>query len=254
MKGSPPWRRPLEPWIERLGWQPGAPLDLSRLNALAVHRGCVNGSGVAIRFADTDTLTADPAPYEWRIAQAGLVATRTNGAGSPHDAFNALAWLAFPKLKAKLNNLHAQAISQGVKEGSRGTLRDRATLFDESGALLLTDKADLIESLRQFDWERLFVTERARLIDEAQLLVIGHAVQEKLCHPYKSICVQAWPVALSADTTDDEADAWAATHLDETALGLLTPLPVLGWPGWWAASESPEFYNDTYVFRRGRRP
>jgi cytochrome P450 len=28
---------------------------------------------------------------------------------------------------------------------------------------------------------------------------------------------------------------------------------VLGVPGWWAANASPDFYDDTNVFRPGRR-
>lgn len=252
--GLPPWQQPLQPWLDRLGWQPGAPFDLRRLSAFAEERCCVNGAGAPIRFVDAQSLATDPTPYEWRIAQAGLVATRASGAGALHDAFNALAWLAFPKLKARLNSLHTQAIGDSAQPGSRGALRDRATLFDESGALLLTHEASLFEALRQFDWPMLFVTDRHRLVNEARLLIIGHAVQEKLCRPYKSICAQVWPIAMAADTTDDAADAWAAAHLDEAALGQLTPLPVLGWPGWWSANESPEFYNDPQVFRRRRKP
>jgi len=32
----------------------------------------------------------------------------------------------------------------------------------------------------------------------------------------------------------------------------LSPLPVLGIPGWWSENEAPAFYDDTAYFREGR--
>ena len=252
MSTPTPWRAPLEPWLLRLGWQPGCALPIERLNAIATERMCVSGGGVPVRFADASELPDDARPYEQRIHEAGVIATRMSGPGALHDAFNALAWLAFPKMKACLNRLHARVLHRSYATGPRGTLRDRATLFDESGAIVLTRDAALEAALRDFDWQRLFVVERHRFSTQARLVVVGHAVQEKLSAPYKAICAQVWVLALSPDCPDDEVDGLAAQQLDAAVLDALTPLPVLGVPGWWAANDSPEFYNDPQVFRRRR--
>ncbi len=50
-------------------------------------------------------------------------------------------------------------------------------------------------------------------------------------------------------------DALVAAHIlselfDSRAFA---PLPVLGVPGWWSANASPDFYDDTSVFRLGCR-
>lgn len=205
-----------------------------------------------MRFAEASALPDDPRPYEQRIHETGVIATRTGGPGALHDAFNALAWLAFPRMKACLNRLHAQVLERVHVTGARGRLRDRVTLFDESGAILLTRDAVLEEALRDFDWQRLFVVERHRFGTQARPVVLGHAVQEKLSAPYKAICAQVWVLALPPDCPDDDVDRLAAERLDAAVLGALTPLPVLGVPGWWAANGSPEFYNDPHVFRRRR--
>ena len=247
-----PWRAPLERWIARLQWEPGVALALASVNELAAGRGCTSGSGAPIVFADAANLIADTEPYERRIFDSGVVATRLSGAGALHDAFNALAWLAFPRTKAALNRLHASALDASQPTGRRGPLRDRTTLFDESGALILTQNAELALALRDFDWATLFVRERHRFQEQARCLVLGHAVQEKLCHPYKAVCVQAWLMDVPVDCPIDEIDRLAADRLDTAALDALTPLPVLGVPGWWPANEEPEFYNDPTVFRRRR--
>lgn len=48
-----------------------------------------------------------------------------------------------------------------------------------------------------------------------------------------------------------ELDATVAARLARVDFGkpCLTPVPVLGIPGWWQANQQPEFYNDSEVFR-----
>jgi Protein of unknown function (DUF3025) len=174
-------------------------------------------------------------PYEAFIARTGQVPTREN----LHDFFNGLIWRAQPALKARLNQLQATAI---VREGigsTRGPLRDALTLFDENGALLQAPPV-LIEALRQRDWRRLFITERAAW-REAQLTLVGHALLEQLCTaPRKGLTAHVFlGDALGADEAQWRGKPFA-------------PLPVLGVPLWWAANEEAHFYDDASVFRAPR--
>ena len=69
--------------------------------------------------------------YEVHLFETGHVQTRPD---NKHDLFNALAWLAFPKTKARINAMHAAEIPR--EGGKRGRLRDMLTIFDEGGAIV----------------------------------------------------------------------------------------------------------------------
>ena len=247
------------PWLDGLGTHLRAlePLEprmrLQYLTDHAMALGLHTASGQPLRFV----AHADIADYESHIFATGEVPTRTDGAGARHDLYNALAWMAYPAVKARLNALQADRLSAaGPAAGSssgRGRLRDRITLFDESGALFVTDDPDLAAALRSFDWQTLFVRERRAFEQQrVRVCLLGHALFEKLHAPYKSICAHAWGVTLPAQTPLDDIDRWVATRLDAQALESLSPLPLLGVPGWWRGNEDPAFYNDESVFRQGR--
>jgi hypothetical protein len=57
----------------------------------------------------------------------------------------------------------------------------------------------------------------------------------------------------SPATAPDAVDAIAARALYPAALQSLTPLPLMGIPGWSPANHDPAFYNDSQVFRTGRQ-
>ena len=82
--------------------------------------------------------------YESHIALSGRVPTRSNR----HDLFNALVWLAFPRTKARLNALQANAIEHTGVGAVRGPLRDAATVFDENGVVLVTRNERVVDDLR----------------------------------------------------------------------------------------------------------
>jgi len=108
-----PWLAPFAARLAALA--PLGPTErLMRLDRWAREAGLVTDSGRALRFVAADDQPArggaPPPAYERRIFEAGEVATRTAGPGVRHDLYNALAWLAFPRAKARLNALHAQAI------------------------------------------------------------------------------------------------------------------------------------------------
>lgn len=186
--------------------------------------------------------------YEAHIFETRSVPTRDN----VHDFFNGLVWLAFPETKRRLNELQAAEIAQRGIGATRGALRDALTLFDENGALL-DAPAPLWDALLARDWHTLFVARRA-LWSEARLVVFGHALLEKLVAPRKAATAHVLrrPPGLRAHAGPMQ-DAALARSLDAPWLAYkpFAPLPVLGVPGWCAANESADFYDDPKVFRHG---
>jgi hypothetical protein len=191
-------------------------------------------------------------PYERFIFETGAVPTRDN----PHDFFNGLVWLRFPKAKRRLNELQAGEIAHRGVGATRGPLRDALTLFDENGAVLDAPPA-LWSALVARDWHRLFVAERA-LWREARLLVFGHALLEKLAAPRKALTAHVLPAPVpgfgpSAPSIAPEDEALAAAlHATHLAQKPFVPLPVLGVPGWWPGNQNFRFYDDSDVFRPPR--
>jgi hypothetical protein len=214
------------------------------LNREARQRSIATGSGRPLVFDAAEA--AGDRPYETFIADTGRVPTRAN----LHDFFNALVWLVFPRSKGRLNALQAQAIARAGVAARRGALRDAATLIDENAALLVTERAELVDALRRHAWDKLFRDERAAWNGEIRVLAFGHALLQKLVHPYKAITAHALHAALPAKADASVVDATVAAQLDEQlSPRMLLPLPVLGIPGWWSANADPAFYTDTSVFR-----
>jgi hypothetical protein len=222
-----------------------------------------NHRDLPIQFVPQPELPSGVA-YEAFISVTGKVPTRDNA----HDFFNALVWLAFPRIKAQLNALQAAAIAQTSAAGEcagnvpqhRGKLRDAATIFDENAALLVTHNEDLAEALRQHRWHEMFVENRVVFEHDCEVQLFGHALMEKLITPYKAITAHVWVLAadneffsLSLQDKRCWIDAEVARRI---ANGLVTadftPLPILGVPGWWPLQDAA-FYADAEVFRPKRR-
>lgn len=235
---SAPWLAPLARWrglLEAADWR-------AALSETARERGVGSGRGRPIVFVDAGD--AGDVPYELHIAATGRVPTRAN----LHDAFNALVWLAYPRAKAALNRRQADEIEARGIGGTRGRVRDAATLIDESGLLLASDDPAVFDALARHDWRRLLVDWRGRWGSDIVACAFGHALLEKLAGPFKSITACVVPIALRGDR-----DAAAACFIERADLAppLLAHLPVLGIPGWWPANEAPAFYDDARVFRPG---
>lgn len=235
--------------------------DLSRL---AASRDVRSGGGKPLRFevaAGQPALSA--ADYETQIHDEGVALMR---AASWHDLFNACAWLAFPRTKAALNQAHVAALRESPCHagGRRSSRRDALTLLDESGVLVVSSDAGVLSRLRGFEWKRLLWNERETVLRSTCFLLFGHGLYEKALSPYVGMTGHAlllaapdgWDCGAGGDPGALRArvDALAG---DEVATQLtrprdLTPLPLLGVPGWWPANEDAAFYDDTAYFRPGR--
>ena len=186
-------------------------------------------------------------PYERHIHQTGTVPTRDN----LHDFFNGLVWLHFPQTKTRLNQLQAAAsAAQGIQP-VRGPLRDALTVFDENAAFLVAPPP-LWDALEARDWWRLFVELRPLWAD-AQLVLFGHALLEKLVYARKPVVAHIYRAQVAINSVVN-VDATIATDLCANRLAAkpFIPMPVLGVPGWWAPNTDFSFYDDPSVFRPRR--
>lgn len=241
---------PVRQWLDRLG----APLNLDSgatlplLNAFAEEADLRVTSGKPLRFVAPGARQDRYGDYELDVFESGRVQTR---AGNVHDLFNALAWLAFPLTKARLNALHATEIPR--EQGRRGRFRDLLTVLDEGGVLVECRDPALVELVRGFRWRELFWDNRERVLRSMRLLVLGHAALEQALQPWPGITCKAIFVATGALSPDHQAAAWLAQLPANTTPKDLSPLPVFGYPGWSAGSTSAAFYDDTRYFRPSSR-
>lgn len=223
---------PLRPWLEQLG-----DFSLERLNYLSEISNLRTQGGKPIRFVPPSH--SDPY-YEVHLFETGHVQTRPD---NKHDLFNALAWLAFPKTKARINAMHAAEIprERETRGGRRGRLRDLLTIFDEGGAIVACS-GEVADLVRQARWCELFI-ERHR---DLRIAVVGHAVLEQALAPHPGITCKVIFADPSRDLDTQAAD-WLATE-GQTPRDL-PPLPVFGLPGWFEGSGRAGFYSDQRYFR-----
>ncbi len=236
--------------------------------------------GAQVRFVDTVLLEQDGRYYEEFIFQRREIPTRLN---NWHDFFGALIWCLFPKSKTLLNQLHMAEIAlYGLKERSK--LRNKLTLFDECGVLVLYQEnaESVIEALRQHQWQQAFVAQRAlwqnntasaktpkaersalQAAASVGAMMFGHANYEMATRPFigltgKMLAIEVsedffrWPLRQRIDFIDTALEQQIANNDILQQQHQLTPLPLLGIPHWYAANQAPEFYQDVSYFRPKR--
>ena len=229
----------------------------------------LNNQAKTLRFVSQDALPEGEA-YESFIGTTGNIPTRDN----LHDLFNGSIWLTFPKTKALLNYYHMLEIEQQGIGSSRGRVRDTITVFDENGAILVTAEPSIGEALINFDWQASLVQPRQQWdkpkqlheSSQAAVYIFGHALLEKLLQPRKALCAHSIVIhvaqdffALSLSERIGHLDQKVTDYMDallsqpDVTPRKLSPLPILGVPHFWAENANPSFYEDSQVFRSGRR-
>ncbi len=274
MNPTPEWNRdallqsplffPLHPVVEHLG--AGAFPSLVECNALldACRPPILTRSGHALRFVPQEYGRLPfEVQYEPRCYLRGEVYTR---ADNWHDLLNALVWLAFPKAKAAINARHYRALTEeGMNGGSqRGAVRDTNTLLDESGVVIPYADDELAALLRDFKWKELFWERREAVTARMGFFLFGHGLYEKALNPYVGMTGQGLLLRVEEDFFDwpparrlEHLDGLLAAYLDAPghcrSTRELTPVPLLGMPGWAAENEDAAYYDNTAYFRPGRR-
>ena len=242
---------PLRPWLAQLPPHP----DTQALVALAERHPIIDGNGRRIRFVPP---RPDGLAYECRIWESGEVETRPD---NWHDWFNALVWLSFPQTKLAVSARHVRAMTPAG--AARGSERDALTHFDECGIVVLASRPELLDLLRSFQWQALFVARRAEVEHHMRFVVFGHATYERLLNPFRGLTAKAilhevddgWlnlsvagqAAAVDALLAADFANGRCVRPRD------LQPLPLLGIPGVTPDSQAASYYDDAWQFRPGRR-
>lgn len=219
-------------------------------------------SGKAVRFVPQATGKQDvERKYEARIYLAGEIQTRAH---NWHDLFNALVWQIFPHTKSILNQIHfqAQQIESSNNTPNRCGLRDAATLFDESGVIVVSDQSSLTRLLLDFEWKSLFWQQRDAVLQSMRFFVFGHGLYEKALNPYtgmtgKGIVFDVDQAFFARSLPDQLSilDTMLASFLSSAQLSSaqLTPVPVLGYPGWIGENQHEAYYDNKQYFRDRRR-
>lgn len=224
--------------------------DVATLNAWARDTGLALPDGRPLAFVEGAVSGA--LAYETAIGREGRIHVRRD---SWHDAFNALAWLAFPRAKAALNACHV-ADGRGAGANARTRARDAATLLDESGLIIACGDDAMRRLLRDHAWKALFVARREAVADRMRVWVLGHGVLAKLRSPYRSLTAHAWwlPVDLDGENAEHAADAAVAQRLRQGGAvpDDLLPLPVAALPGWDTERLGTTLFDDAAVFRPPR--
>jgi hypothetical protein len=227
---------------------------LTTLNQIARTTQCLVSFTTA---STTDTAVA----YESQIITQREVPTRMNH----HDLLNALMWVTYPNAKWAISQQHLAVVQTrgDIEKKQRSPRRDALTVFDESGMVVLSSKPELLQMIRDFKWHELFVRHRDFLIKNARLLIFGHGLYEALHTPHigltgKAILIDTSQILIDAAWSEQIqfADQYLVGILSDTTLlpnaRALSPLPLLGWPGWFAGNEEAAFYSNTQYFRSGR--
>lgn len=237
---------------------------LDDLNALA--RGITTSRGQALRFVrarapgDRD----DRKHYELHIAESGEVETRPE---NWHDLFNAMAWIAYPRTKSRINAQHVAIFEErGEAEARhRSPERDALTLFDEGGVAVASSDPAPFALIEDFRWKELFWERRAELEAHVRVFAFGHSLHEKALEPHIGMVAKAVFVPVAAGFHAREPDAQLAqvdaaleAHFADRARfrspRIMPPIPVMGIPGWHPRTAEAAFYDDRAHFRPRSRP
>jgi hypothetical protein len=197
--------------------------------------------------AQTPALLADGLHYETRIAVRGIIASRPQ---HWHDLLNALAWVAYPRIKHALNQRQAADVEiHGPRQRSRAQCA--LTHFDEAGVVLLLRDADRLAAWDRHDWPGLFAGLEP---DAFAVATVGHALLEHALEPDRLLCGKAIAVLtptpqarLAAALVGIAADIAGGRLLRDPQA--LRPLPLMGLPGWHVCASDAGFLRSAPCFQ-----
>ena len=234
--------------------------SLEDLNILLekVHGKILNSNGKHITFVcQTQKARKFEETFEPRAFLKGEVLVRPN---NWHDIFNALVWIAFPKTKAVINHQQYLAmLDRGCP--NRSPRGDALTLFDEDGVVVFSSCLELIKLVRAFCWKDLFWKQRRKMIREMEFIIFGHALYEKMLSPRLGITAKSiliyYPALAEKKTAEiKNVDNILSSYIlqpEKLSHGrALSPIPILGLPGWYPDSNKETFYDNISYFRFGR--
>lgn len=200
--------------------------------------------------------------YESSIYLTGKVQTRPQ---NWHDFFNTLIWHTFPNIKGALNAKHYTHFTarQGQTK-ARSSIENLLTLFDESGVIVISSDLGLLELIRNMSWKELFWLQREQVESSLRCFIFGHSLYEKLLNPYVGLVGHSLLLHVDQEFIDDPFEIQiinvnniVQTWIDElpaTATPkLLSPLPILGIPGWYSQTGDEYFYDNQDYFRNSRK-
>jgi len=274
MKQTPKWNKavllrsplfaPLHPVLAELEAGDFPTLDDCNVLLAAHHLPITVRSGAPLHFVEQQSGKLPfEAQYEPRCYLTGEVQMREN---NWHDLLNALVWLTFPKTKAMLNARHYHALMEERASGhtGRGAVRDVNTLFDESGVIVVYADNELAGLLHNFKWKELFWQRREQVNAGMGFCLFGHGLYEKALQPYVGMTGQGLLIKVEQEFFSWQS-AQQSKHLDSLLADFLvvpehcrstrdlSPVPLLGVPGWAADNDCEAYYDNTAYFRPGRR-
>jgi Protein of unknown function (DUF3025) len=252
---SSPAFEALRPAARRLGFTewPG----IKRLNGAFAFAGIATGDGCPARLVLPGTHST--AAYEERAFGTGEILHREH---DWHDLFNALVWLTLPRAKAALNARHVEELEQEMP-GQRGRVRDALTLLDEDGVIVASSDRELLALIKEFRWKELFWVRRADVKACMRFVIFGHGLYGKARAPFLGMTGRAvlmlidkkvfeMPLAERLAVLDTKlAEMLEAPDVIRTPPDL-SPVPILGVPGWVPANRDEAFYENVDYFRPGR--
>jgi hypothetical protein len=105
---------------------------------------------------------------------------------------------------------------------------------------------------------------REQLAANMGFYIFGHGLYEKALKPYIGMTGQGlllpvekafftWPEEQRLSKLDELLAAYLSDKEKACCTRELSPVPLLGIPGWSAENEAPEYYDNTDYFRSGRQ-
>jgi len=218
-------------------------------------RDWVKSASVIPRLVAPPVRAAGAMDFERRIVEQNELIVRPDNL---HDTVNALVWHTFPAAKRAISETHV-ALGAAATANGRPRRRDILTLFDEAGALIISQRDDLRALHEAHEWRRLFVDHCADFIRDCRVILFGHGTLEQLAsNPHRGLTTKALWLPLAAEASADAIDELLARGIASGTLLAASErrlaLPILGVPGWFPESEAPDCYGDIDVFRPLRKP